>query len=104
MMPTRTRARAHDRQARIDQERARNYRRLYTDAVRAVEAAASHSDVDASRMVTAGASQGGGAGGGQGHGGQDGEKQFGVHGGSISTLFWCATCRRWHVSRCGSDF
>jgi cephalosporin-C deacetylase len=36
------------------------YRRLFTDAVRAVEAAASHPDVDASRVVTAGGSQGGG--------------------------------------------
>ena len=35
------------------------YRRLFTDAVRAVEAAASHPDVDPSRIVTAGASQGG---------------------------------------------
>jgi cephalosporin-C deacetylase len=36
------------------------YRRLFTDAVRAVEAAASHPDIDASRIVTSGASQGGG--------------------------------------------
>ncbi|MCZ2401778.1 acetylxylan esterase [Paenarthrobacter sp. Z7-10] len=36
------------------------YRRLYTDAVRAVDAAAAHPLVDASRMVVAGASQGGG--------------------------------------------
>ena len=35
------------------------YRRLFTDAVRAVEAAASHPDIDASRVVTAGGSQGG---------------------------------------------
>lgn len=35
------------------------YRRLFTDAVRAVEAAAAHPDVDAGRIVTAGASQGG---------------------------------------------
>jgi hypothetical protein len=31
MMPTRTRIRAEERQARIDYERARNYKRLYTD-------------------------------------------------------------------------
>lgn len=36
------------------------YRRLFTDAVRAVDAAASHPAVDASRIVVAGASQGGG--------------------------------------------
>jgi cephalosporin-C deacetylase len=36
------------------------YRRLFTDAVRAVDAAASHPDIDASRLVTAGGSQGGG--------------------------------------------
>jgi cephalosporin-C deacetylase len=36
------------------------YRRLYTDAVRAVEAARTHPLVDASRMLVAGASQGGG--------------------------------------------
>ena len=36
------------------------YRRLFTDAVRAIEAAASHPDVDASRLVTSGGSQGGG--------------------------------------------
>jgi cephalosporin-C deacetylase len=36
------------------------YRRLFTDAVRAVDAAAAHPDVDASQLVTAGASQGGG--------------------------------------------
>jgi cephalosporin-C deacetylase len=36
------------------------YRRLFTDAVRAVEAVAAHPDVDASRIVTAGGSQGGG--------------------------------------------
>jgi cephalosporin-C deacetylase len=36
------------------------WRRLFTDAVRAVDAAASHPDVDGSRIVTAGASQGGG--------------------------------------------
>jgi cephalosporin-C deacetylase len=36
------------------------YRRLYSDAVRAIEAAASHPAVDATRIVVAGASQGGG--------------------------------------------
>jgi cephalosporin-C deacetylase len=36
------------------------YRRLFTDAVRAVDAAASHPDVDATRIIVAGASQGGG--------------------------------------------
>ena len=36
------------------------YRRLYTDAVRAVEAARTLPEVDASRVVVAGASQGGG--------------------------------------------
>jgi cephalosporin-C deacetylase len=36
------------------------YRRLYTDAVRAVDAAAAHPDVDPARLITAGASQGGG--------------------------------------------
>jgi len=36
------------------------YRRVFTDAVRALEAAASHPDVDASRIATAGGSQGGG--------------------------------------------
>jgi cephalosporin-C deacetylase len=35
------------------------YRRLFTDAVRAVDAAAAHPDVDAASLVTAGASQGG---------------------------------------------
>jgi cephalosporin-C deacetylase len=36
------------------------YRRLFTDAVRAIDAATSHPDVDPDRIVTAGASQGGG--------------------------------------------
>jgi cephalosporin-C deacetylase len=36
------------------------YRRVYVDAVRAVEAAQSHANVDASRIVVAGVSQGGG--------------------------------------------
>lgn len=36
------------------------YRRLYTDAVRAVEAARSHPGVDADRIIVAGGSQGGG--------------------------------------------
>lgn len=36
------------------------YRRVYTDAVRAVEAAASHDAVDASRIAVTGGSQGGG--------------------------------------------
>jgi cephalosporin-C deacetylase len=36
------------------------YRRLFTDAVRAVDAAAAHPAVDASQIVVAGASQGGG--------------------------------------------
>lgn len=36
------------------------YRRVYTDAVRAVEAAATHPLVDATRIVVAGGSQGGG--------------------------------------------
>ena len=36
------------------------YRRLFTDAVRAVDAAASRPEVDADRIVVAGASQGGG--------------------------------------------
>lgn len=36
------------------------YRRLYVDAVRAVEAAGSHPDVDGSRIAVAGSSQGGG--------------------------------------------
>jgi cephalosporin-C deacetylase len=36
------------------------YRRLYTDAVRAVEAARSHPDVDPARTIVAGVSQGGG--------------------------------------------
>jgi cephalosporin-C deacetylase len=36
------------------------YRRLFTDAVRAIDAAAAHPDVDAGALVTAGASQGGG--------------------------------------------
>ncbi|TVL89608.1 alpha/beta fold hydrolase [Streptomyces sp. SAJ15] len=36
------------------------YRRLYTDAVRAVEAARAHPAVDAARIVVSGASQGGG--------------------------------------------
>ncbi|NMO54045.1 acetylxylan esterase [Actinoplanes sp. TBRC 11911] len=36
------------------------YRRLFTDAVRAVDAAAQRPEVDASRIVVAGASQGGG--------------------------------------------
>jgi len=35
------------------------YRRVYVDAVRAVEAACAHPEVDASRVVTAGGSQGG---------------------------------------------
>jgi cephalosporin-C deacetylase len=35
------------------------YRRVFTDAVRAVDAAAAHPDVDAGRIVTAGGSQGG---------------------------------------------
>jgi cephalosporin-C deacetylase len=35
------------------------YRRVFTDAVRAVEAARSHRDVDASRVVVTGGSQGG---------------------------------------------
>jgi cephalosporin-C deacetylase len=36
------------------------YRRLFTDAVRAVDAAAAHPDVDRTRIIVAGASQGGG--------------------------------------------
>ncbi len=36
------------------------YRRVFTDAVRAVEAAQSHPDVDAGRIAVTGASQGGG--------------------------------------------
>ena len=36
------------------------YRRVFTDAVRAIEAAASHPDVDATRIATCGGSQGGG--------------------------------------------
>jgi cephalosporin-C deacetylase len=36
------------------------YRRVYVDAFRAVEAAQTHPDVDASRIVVAGVSQGGG--------------------------------------------
>lgn len=36
------------------------YRRLYTDAVRAVEAARAHPAIDASRVIVGGASQGGG--------------------------------------------
>jgi cephalosporin-C deacetylase len=36
------------------------YRRLYTDAVRAVEAARAHEAIDAARVVVSGASQGGG--------------------------------------------
>jgi len=36
------------------------YRRVFTDAVRAIEAAASHPHVDARRIAVAGASQGGG--------------------------------------------
>jgi len=36
------------------------YRRVFTDAVRAVEAARSHPDVDPARVVVTGASQGGG--------------------------------------------
>lgn len=36
------------------------YRRVFTDGVRAVEAAASHPDVDTSRIVVTGGSQGGG--------------------------------------------
>ena len=36
------------------------YRRLYTDAVRAVEAVRAHDAVDAGRVVVSGASQGGG--------------------------------------------
>lgn len=36
------------------------YRRLFTDAVRAVEAAASHPDIDAGRLAVTGVSQGGG--------------------------------------------
>lgn len=35
------------------------YRRLFTDAVRAVDAATAHPDVDAKRVVTSGTSQGG---------------------------------------------
>lgn len=35
------------------------YRRVFTDAVRAIDAAAAHPDVDATRLVTAGGSQGG---------------------------------------------
>ena len=35
------------------------YRRVFTDAVRAVDAAAAHPDVDSTRLVTAGGSQGG---------------------------------------------
>jgi cephalosporin-C deacetylase len=35
------------------------YRRLFTDAVRAVDAAREHADVDAAQIVTAGGSQGG---------------------------------------------
>jgi cephalosporin-C deacetylase len=36
------------------------YRRVFTDAVRAVEAARSHADVDAARIAVTGGSQGGG--------------------------------------------
>ncbi len=36
------------------------YRRVFTDAVRAIEAARSHSDVDASQIAVTGGSQGGG--------------------------------------------
>lgn len=36
------------------------YRRVYADSVRAVEAARSHPDIDATRIVVAGGSQGGG--------------------------------------------
>lgn len=36
------------------------FRRLFTDCVRAIDAAASHPDVDPNRLVAAGASQGGG--------------------------------------------
>jgi cephalosporin-C deacetylase len=36
------------------------YRRLFTDAVRAVDVAAAHPDVDATQVIVAGASQGGG--------------------------------------------
>ena len=36
------------------------YRRVFTDAVRAIEAARSHSDVDASKIAVTGGSQGGG--------------------------------------------
>ena len=36
------------------------YRRVFTDAVRAIEAARSHADVDASRIAVTGGSQGGG--------------------------------------------
>jgi cephalosporin-C deacetylase len=36
------------------------YRRLFTDAVRAIEAARSHPDIDATRIIASGASQGGG--------------------------------------------
>jgi cephalosporin-C deacetylase len=36
------------------------YRRLFTDAVRAIDAAASHPDIDANRLVSSGGSQGGG--------------------------------------------
>ena len=31
MMPTRDRTRAEDKRIRVEQERARNYKRLYTD-------------------------------------------------------------------------
>jgi cephalosporin-C deacetylase len=36
------------------------YRRVFTDAVRAIEAARSHPEVDPSRVIASGASQGGG--------------------------------------------
>ncbi|MDX2198834.1 MAG: acetylxylan esterase [Phycisphaerae bacterium] len=36
------------------------YRRVFIDALRAVEAAASHAEIDASRIILSGASQGGG--------------------------------------------
>ena len=36
------------------------YRRVFTDAIRAIDAARSHSDVDASQMAVTGGSQGGG--------------------------------------------
>jgi cephalosporin-C deacetylase len=36
------------------------YRRVFTDAVRAIEAARSHSEIDSSRIIASGGSQGGG--------------------------------------------